>query len=149
MKLFTDGKQLIIDTGQSICIADKNKKIESLIEIIREDFGRNQVLVYVYFKNRIEAVFESLRKEFSVGIVYGGIDNRKQVEDFKAGGTQVLLANPASVGHGLTFTNAKGIIWFAPIWDYEIFEQARKRVQRIGLKPEEKLTKSRRKTANN
>jgi len=122
------------DEGQSIRIADKNKKIESLIEIIREDFGRNQVLVYVYFKNHIEAVFESLRKEFSVGIVYGGIDNRKQVEDFKAGRTRVLLANPASVGHGLTFTNAKGIIWFAPIWDYEIFEQARKRVQRIGLK---------------
>ncbi|MHB8281958.1 MAG: SNF2-related protein [bacterium] len=119
--------------GRSISLSNRNKKIEALKEIIGEDFGKEQVLVYAYFKNHIESIIKALKPDFSIASVYGGINNKQSIEDFQAGKVQILLANPASVGHGLTFTNAKGIIWFAPIWDYEIFEQARKRVQRIGL----------------
>lgn len=122
------------DIGRTITLSEHNKKIEALIEIIREEFGRAQVVVYAYFKNQIDAVTKALQEEFKTRTVFGGgADNRRAVEDFKSGSAQVLIANPASVGTGMNFTNAKGIIWFAPIWDYEIFDQSRSRVHRIGL----------------
>ena len=122
------------DIGRSIALTGNNKKIEVLIEIIREEFGKTQVVVYAYFKNQIDAVTKALQKEFETRTVFGGgTDNRHAVEDFKSGAAHVLVANPASVGIGMNFTNAKGIIWFAPIWDYEIFDQSRSRVHRIGL----------------
>lgn len=114
-------------------MTNNNKKVDALREIIEEEFGKEQVIVFAYFKNHIDEIIKALKKSFSIAAVYGGLDSKKSLEDFKSGKVQVLLANPASTGHGLTLTNAKGIIWFAPIWDYEIFEQARKRVQRIGL----------------
>ena len=122
------------DIGRSIALTKNNKKIEALKEIIEEEFGREQVIVFAYFKNQLDEILKSVKGKFSVAAIYGGINSSKSIEDFKTGKIQVLIANPASTGHGLTFTNAKGIIWFTPIWDYEIFEQARKRVQRIGLK---------------
>lgn len=123
------------DIGRSISLTGDNQKIKALIEIIGEEFGKEQVLVYAYFKNQIDAVTQSLSKKFRVRTVFGGsTDNKNAIEDFKSGRAQVLIANPASVGTGMNFTNAKGIIWFAPIWDYEIFDQARSRVHRIGLK---------------
>ena len=122
------------DIGRTITLSEHNKKIEALIEIIREEFGRAQVVVYAYFKNQIDAVSKALQKELEIVTVFGGgADNRRAVENFKSGAAQVLVANPASVGTGMNFTNAKGIIWFAPIWDYEIFDQSRSRVHRIGL----------------
>ena len=122
------------DEGRSIALTNNNKKIKALIEIIREEFGMGQVVVYAYFRNQIDAVTKALQEEFKTRTVFGGgADNRRAVEDFKSGSAQVLIANPASVGTGMNFTNAKGIIWFAPIWDYEIFDQSRSRVHRIGL----------------
>ncbi|MHB1696594.1 MAG: SNF2-related protein [bacterium] len=122
------------DIGRSIALTKTNKKIEALKEIIEEEFGKEQVIVFAYFKNHIEEILKALKNSFLVTAVYGGAGSSGSIEDFKSGKIQILLANPASTGHGLTLTNAKGIIWFAPIWDFEIFDQARKRVQRIGLK---------------
>ena len=119
--------------GQTLPLTQNNKKIEALKEIIEEEFGSDQVIVFAYFKNQIDEIIKALKRYFSIAAVYGGLDSGKSIEDFKSGKVQILLANPGSAGHGLTLTNAKGIIWFTPVWDYEIFEQARKRVQRIGL----------------
>ena len=45
---------------------------------------------------------------------------------------RVLVANPATMSHGLTLTAATNIIWFAPIHSNDIYEQACARVRRPG-----------------
>jgi SNF2 family DNA or RNA helicase len=122
------------DTGRSISLTKNNKKIEALKEIIEEEFGRERVIVFAYFKNHIEEIIKSFNGYFSIAAAYGGQNSGKSIDDFKSGKVQILLANPVTVGTGLNLTVSKGIIWFSPVWDYEIFDQARKRVQRIGLK---------------
>lgn len=122
------------DIGRSIVLTKNNKKIEALKEIIEEEFGRERVIVFAYFKNHMEEIIKVLKKYFSIAAAYGGQNSGQSINDFKSGKVQILLANPVTAGTGLNLTISKGIIWFSPVWDYEIFDQARKRVQRIGLK---------------
>ncbi|RZV40190.1 MAG: DEAD/DEAH box helicase [Candidatus Acidulodesulfobacterium acidiphilum] len=122
------------DIGRSVSLTKNNKKIEALREIIEEEFGRERVIVFAYFKSHIDEIIKALKGHFSIAAAYGGQNSGKSIADFKSGAVQILLANPVSVGTGLNLSVSKGIIWFSPVWDYEIFDQARKRVQRIGLK---------------
>jgi SNF2 family DNA or RNA helicase len=43
----------------------------------------------------------------------------------------VLLAHPKVASHGLTLTRAKDIIWYAPIYSLEMYEQANARIRRL------------------
>lgn len=44
---------------------------------------------------------------------------------------RILLAHPKVAAHGLTLTRAKDIIWFAPIYSLEQYEQANARIRRL------------------
>ena len=44
---------------------------------------------------------------------------------------QILLAHPKVAAHGLTLTAAKDIIWYAPIYSLEQYEQANARIRRL------------------
>ena len=44
---------------------------------------------------------------------------------------KILLAHPKVAAHGLTLTRAKDIIWFAPIYSLEMYEQANARIRRL------------------
>ena len=45
----------------------------------------------------------------------------------------ILLANPASAGHGLNLQFGGHIaIWYSPTWNLEFFQQANKRLHRRG-----------------
>jgi SNF2 family DNA or RNA helicase len=43
-----------------------------------------------------------------------------------------LVANAATMSHGLTLTAATTIVWYAPVHSNEIYEQACARVRRPG-----------------
>ena len=42
-----------------------------------------------------------------------------------------MLAHPRVAAHGLTLTAAKDIVWFAPIYSLEQYEQANARIRRL------------------
>jgi SNF2 family DNA or RNA helicase len=44
---------------------------------------------------------------------------------------RVLLAHPKVAAHGLTLTRSKDIIWYAPIYSLEQYEQANARIRRL------------------
>lgn len=48
------------------------------------------------------------------------------------GAPEVIVAHPKTMAHGLTLTEANMILWFAPINDLEIYEQANARIVRPG-----------------
>ena len=46
----------------------------------------------------------------------------------------VLIANPATMAHGLTLTAASTIVWYGPVTSNEQYIQANGRIERIGKK---------------
>jgi hypothetical protein len=56
----------------------------------------------------------------------------KIVERYQAGEYRVLLGHPKSMAHGLTFTRGEAVIWPSPTINLEWWEQANRRIYRIG-----------------
>lgn len=144
--------------GERIHIPNKTR-IDVLKELIEESEGK--VLVFVpltgvlehlahelsvwYAKNEGDAGVASVvanRLEGepflhdNVACIHGGTSkaDRDQIfGDFqKTDRYKVIVANPATMSHGLTLTAATTIIWFAPIHSNDIYEQACARVRRPG-----------------
>ena len=57
----------------------------------------------------------------------------KDIEDWNAGRIQVMLAHPASAGHGLNLQAGGNIIvWFGQTWSLELYQQFNARLYRQG-----------------
>jgi len=73
-----------------------------------------------------------------------GATPRKEREDTfnlfqNTGAVRIIVAHPHCMSHGLTLTAADTIIWFSPLADLEIFEQANARITRIGQKHKQQI----------
>lgn len=59
----------------------------------------------------------------------------KDIEDWNKGEVPIMLAHPASAGHGLNFqAGGNIIIWFGLTWSLELYQQANARLYRQGQK---------------
>lgn len=124
------------------CIYDKDSfthylnteaKYKLLLEAIEQ--SHHKLIVFAPFVHIVEMLKEKLDKKFKIGVVYGKVSKKKRNEIFHAfqhGDLQILLAQPKTMSHGLDLTSAHTICWWAPIDDYEIFNQANGRVTRPG-----------------
>jgi SNF2 family DNA or RNA helicase len=57
------------------------------------------------------------------------------MEDWNKGEIPVMLAHPASAGHGLNLQNGGStIIWFGLPWSLELYQQVNARIHRQGQK---------------
>lgn len=121
----TDGTEVVIPS---------KPRMDVLKEIIEESEGK--VIVFVPLTGALESVATELRKDWSVEVVHGGTSKsqRDQIfSDFQRGfDPRVLVANAATMSHGLTLTAATTIVWYAPVHSNEIYEQACARVRRPG-----------------
>lgn len=76
-----------------------------------------------------------LADKYDVAMVNGDTSKteRNQIfSDFQhTDNPRILLAHPKVAAHGLTLTRAKDIIWFAPIYSLEQYEQACARIRRL------------------
>jgi SNF2 family DNA or RNA helicase len=101
---------------------EKLKKLEQLVE----EANGQPVIVFYAFKherNRILARFPD------------AVDVKAPdaIERWDAGKVSILLAHPASAGHGLNLQYGGHIaIWFNLVWSLELYQQANKRLHRIG-----------------
>jgi len=133
------GKLLQIATGAvydrdgAVLSLEPKAKIAECVELIHE-LG-NKAIVFTPYKHSIKMLSEALAKEFTVAEVSGDVSPAKRsgiFHDFQEGDLQVIVAHPQTMAHGLTLTASKGVIWFAPIDNYEIYEQANGRITRPG-----------------
>lgn len=121
-----DGEHIKIPNAPRMSVLD---------EVIEESEGK--VIVFVPLTGVLEMVAEHLRaKNIEVETVHGGTSKAARDQIFAAFQTtkspHVLVANPATMSHGLTLTAATNIVWFAPIYSNDIYEQACARVRRPG-----------------
>ena len=109
-------------------------RLDVLKEIIEESEGK--VIVFVPLTGALEAVADELRKDLSVEVVHGGTSKNERDRIFadfqKQADPRVLVANAATMSHGLTLTAASTIVWYAPVHSNEVYEQACARVRRPG-----------------
>lgn len=99
------------------------EKIEALREIVEEAAGA-PVMVAYHFKSDLARI----QKAFPQARVLD--KDPKTIADWNAGRIEVLLAHPASAGHGLSLQDGGNIIaFFGHWWD---LEQRQQIIERIG-----------------
>lgn len=122
-----DGSEIVIPATH---------RVEVLKECIDESEGK--VLVFVPLTGVLAHLKEELSKHYSVEVVCGETKKHERDQIFSAFQNtpepRVLLANAATMSHGLTLTAATNIIWYAPVYSGEVYEQACARVRRPGQK---------------
>ena len=102
------------------------EKLDRLAEIIEDNPNENLLVAYNY-----KFDLERLLKRFPDAKV---LDKQQStIDDWNAGKTKLLLAHPASAGHGLNIQlGGSVIIWFGMNWSLELYQQFNARLHRQG-----------------
>ena len=113
------------DAGDALEI--HRKKLEALEEIVDTAAGQPVLVFYNYRHDytRLAECFPEART----------LKNQQDIRDWNEGRIPVLLAQPASMGHGLNL-QAGGhiIVWYGLNWSLELYQQANARLYRQGQK---------------
>ena len=102
-------------------------KVEMVQDIIEENHRAPTIVWYQYIAER-----ERLQAALP-----GAVDVRERgaIDAWNAGKVPVLLAHPASAGHGLNLQHGGSrMIWMSLPWSLELYEQAVGRLHRSGQK---------------
>jgi SNF2 family DNA or RNA helicase len=101
-------------------------KLDALAEIIEDNAGENVLVAYNYRSD-----LERLLKRFPQAVV---LDKEQETIDrWNRGETRLLLAHPASAGHGLNIQSGGSlIVWFGLTWSLENYLQFNARLHRQG-----------------
>ncbi|MGL6202073.1 MAG: SNF2-related protein [Lachnospiraceae bacterium] len=116
----------VYDDEKSV-ISLHDEKVEALKGIIEEAQG-HPVLVFYNFKHDYRKLIKTFPKARTLN---GSAD----IKEWNAGKIDLLLAQPASMGHGLNI-QAGGhiIVWYGLNWSLELYQQANARLYRQGQK---------------
>lgn len=106
-----------------------DKKLEVLEEILDTANGQ-PVLVFYNFRHDYDRLMKKFRK-----YVPRTLRGQQDIKDWNSGRIHLLLAQPASMGHGLNL-QAGGhiIVWYGLNWSLELYQQANARLYRQGQK---------------
>lgn len=106
-----------------------NRKLDVLAQILEESEGKN-VMVFYWFKHDYERLMRRFKK-LNPKIIRSSED----IHDWNEGKIKMLLAHPASMGHGLNLqAGGSTIVWFSMTFDLELYQQANARLFRQGQK---------------
>ena len=104
-----------------------NGKLDALADIVEERGGR-PLLIFYLFRHDLARIREAhpLARELKTAA---------DVADWNAGKIKILVAHPASCGHGINLQGAAGaaVCWFGLPWSLELYQQANARVHRQGI----------------
>lgn len=104
-----------------------DSKLDALEDIVEAANGQ-PVLVFYSYKHdfaRISAKFKTLQPR--------AIESSQDIKDWNEGKVKLLLAHPASAGHGLNLQAGGNIVvWFGLNWSLELYQQANARLHRQG-----------------
>lgn len=109
-------------------------RVDVLLEAIQSASAK--VLVIVPFKGIIQSLAKELDKHYSVGVINGDVTPKARdriILDFKTqADPHVLLCHPKVMAHGLNLTEADTLIFYAPIYSNDEFQQVIERFNRTG-----------------
>lgn len=121
-----------------IASLDNGSRISALIDAI--DGTSNKILVFATFKHATDGISKALIANGYAdhAVVTGDTTAKQRNEIFQIFQTtnkyRILVAHPQCLAHGVTLTRADTIVWFNPTTNLEIYDQANRRIRRIGQK---------------
>jgi SNF2 family DNA or RNA helicase len=102
-------------------------KLTALDDVIEAANGKPVLVFYTYKHDR-----DRLLKHLPKARV---LTTAKDISDWNSGKIPVMLAHPASTGHGLNLqAGGHTIVWFGLTWSLELYQQANARLHRQGQK---------------
>ncbi|MDU9335176.1 DEAD/DEAH box helicase [Staphylococcus coagulans] len=102
-----------------------DRKLDKLEGIIEESQGQ-PLLVFYNFKHDKERILERFDEVVT-------LDDKGYKDKWNEGKVKILLAHPASAGHGLNLQQGGHIIvWYGLTWSLELYQQANARLYRQG-----------------
>jgi SNF2 family DNA or RNA helicase len=109
-------------------------RVDLLLETI--ELAAAKVYVIVPFKGIIRSLEKEVSKHYSVGVLNGDVSPKRRdqiILDFKTTpDPHVLLCHPKVMSHGLNLTEADLLIFYAPIYSNDEYEQVTERFNRAG-----------------
>ena len=111
------------DTGAWEAVHDA--KLQALDSVIEESAG-NPVLIAYTYQSDLERIWARYK---------GVVDVREAgaIDAWNAGEIQIMVAHPASAGHGLNLQQGGNtIVWFGLPWSLELYQQFNARLHRQG-----------------
>lgn len=112
------------EDGTTLLVHDE--KVEALEEIIESNPGRPILVAYSY-----KSDLERIRKAFPQTAVLA--EDPATIDKWNAGRVPLLVAHPASCGHGLNLQHGGNIlVWFGLPWSLEFYQQMNARLRRQG-----------------
>lgn len=101
-----------------------NAKLDALAEVV-EGTGDNLLVLYNYIPES-----QMIREAFPQARM---LDEPGVIDAWDRGEVPLMLAHPASVGHGLNLQHGgHTAVWFSLTWDLELYQQANGRLARQG-----------------
>lgn len=104
-----------------------DEKLNALDTLIEEANGQPILLFYAYKHER-----NRIKERYPEAV---DVKEKSAVKEWNAGRIPILLAHPASAGHGLNLQfGGHIVIWYGLPCSLELYQQANKRVHRMGQK---------------
>jgi len=111
----------------------RSSKIQALVDLLEEIGPAEPVVVWAHYEAEYRAIARELEERC---VEYTGRIpepwKHSALAGWLAGSCPVLLASPASIGHGVTLTRASYMVWFSGSYSYEQYHQANDRIYRYG-----------------
>lgn len=127
-----EGKQQVVDA---------KPRIDEVKRIIEE--AGHKVIVFVPYTAPLEKLHEDLTEWLKpnglrCAMIHGGVSKSQRSTIFtefqKRPDLRVLVADAGCMAHGLTLTEANTVVWYAPEFSNDIYQQANGRITRPGQK---------------
>jgi SNF2 family DNA or RNA helicase len=134
MKLIQVACGCVYDNEHETHEIDAAPRMRVLHEAIEESGGH--FIVFSPLTNVLNMLHRELSKTYSCEVINGAVSTDERTRHFRAfqdgTGPRGLIADPATMAHGVTLTKAAVTIWYAPTDKTELYIQGNKRMDRPG-----------------
>lgn len=122
-----------IKDGQNYAISQE--KIDALKELLDEIGKGNKIIIWCNFRFEIKCIEKELKKcGYNVVTAYSETSNEldNNIESFKHGSAEIMIANPLTLKYGVTFTDCNYCIFNSMSYSLDDYCQAHDRIYRKG-----------------
>jgi SNF2 family DNA or RNA helicase len=135
MKLLQIASGWVYTDTRGIVRLDNTARVDEVKDIIDQSLGK--VIVFASFTHAATELHARLiKKKVDCALIHGGTSKKERDNIFgcfmNSPNPKVLVANPKTMSHGLTLTQANTIVWFTPTTSLETYQQANARITRPG-----------------
>jgi SNF2 family DNA or RNA helicase len=115
---------------------DSEPRLNDLEAVLEESHGK--IIIFVPLTSVVDMLNVRLSKKYNCAVINGPVKAAERASIFKAfqreQNPRVLIADPATVAHGVDLYAAQTVVWYGPTDKTELYLQGNKRAHRPGQK---------------